>query len=511
MKIKTIDPNGSARPFARQKCSWAMSLLAVLAAAAVAQAQPAAGPPAGSGDQEKVLAIVGADVHTVTHEVVRRGTILIKAGKIVEVGQQVAVPDGAEVIDAKGKVVCPGFVVLGMSGIGLRTAPGGEGPGTADVSDSLDPFDRNIKLALGVGITSGSVQMGGFGGRFRRGPSEYFPGLEDPQYLSEEELTQAEIDFGHAESVCSCCGLPILPREPPPDGPPAGPPQQTQPQRQPVIKMTFGTLSGMLVSPNAVFDAPPGMLRGALAQHQWRRQVKEARDYLKASEAYEAGGRQGQPPRRTASDELLDVVAKKISLRTRAETVTEIRQQIALARELDYKLILDGATEAWRIADELAESDVPVVITPRNRRAPRIGEEETSGSWIEMPGILEEAGVPFAVSALSGSISLNGIAGRDLSSLPMEAAFAVRGGATEPRALAALTIVPARLLGLDQRIGSIEQGKDADLLILDGQPLDYRTYVETAIVNGRVVYLREVDRVWPVFDRSAPNPAIDSN
>ena len=77
----------------------------------------------------------------------------------------------------------------------------------------------------------------------------------------------------------------------------------------------------------------------------------------------------------------------------------------------------------------------------------------------------------------------------------------MRGGCSEQTALAALTIVPARILRLDNRLGSIEEGKDADLLILDGPPLDYRTYVQTALVGGKVRYDRDDDRVYPTFER----------
>ena len=91
--------------------------------------------------------------------------------------------------------------------------------------------------------------------------------------------------------------------------------------------------------------------------------------------------------------------------------------------------------------------------------------------------------------------------GRDLTGLPLEAAFAVRGGCSEKTALAGLTIVPARILGMDSSIGSIEAGKDADLLIHNGPPLDYRTYVETAFVKGKVYYERNKDRVYPTFER----------
>src|SRR2546430_7119522 len=82
-------------------------------------------------DKSKLLAIVGGDVYTITHEVIRGGTVLVKDGKILRVGQDLAIPEGATVLDAKGKYVTPGFVALSMAGVGLRTAgPGQGGPAT---------------------------------------------------------------------------------------------------------------------------------------------------------------------------------------------------------------------------------------------------------------------------------------------------------------------------------------------------------------------------------------------
>ena len=174
---------------------------------------------------------------------------------------------------------------------------------------------------------------------------------------------------------------------------------------------------------------------------------------------------------------------------------------IDLAKELGYKLALQNVVEGWLVADLLAENDVLVTVTPRTRRQARKGEEDRSGSWIELPRVLQDSGVPFAVTPLADAISLNGLAGRDLTSLSLEAAFAVRGGASDAEALKSITLTPAKMMGLDSQIGSIEVGKDADLLILDGPPLDYKSYVETAIVNGRVVYKRSEDRAYPVFTR----------
>ena len=179
-----------------------------------------------------------------------------------------------------------------------------------------------------------------------------------------------------------------------------------------------------------------------------------------------------------------------------------MRDMIRLAKELDYRLVLEDVHEGWLMPEELAEAKVSVVLTPRGRRRATPGREDRSGSSIETSAKLEKAGVPFAVATQMNTVSLDGVyGGRDLTGLALEAAFAVRGGCSEKAALAALTIVPARVLGLDKRVGSIEAGKDADLLILNGPPLDYRTYVEVALVGGKAVYDRDKDRVYPTFQR----------
>ena len=131
-------------------------------------------------DKPEIVAIVGGDIHTVTGPVVRKGTILVEDGKIKEIGQSVKVPDGAKVIDAAGRTVTPGFVAINMSRVGVGRTPSGK----EKLVDGLNPFDRNLKYALGVGITSGCIELSTGGGRFRRraegSPREIHPGLEEP-------------------------------------------------------------------------------------------------------------------------------------------------------------------------------------------------------------------------------------------------------------------------------------------------------------------------------------------
>ncbi len=463
----------------------ALALVALLPAARHVTAADAKDKNKG-----KVVAVVGGDVYTVTHEVIRNGTVLIKDGKIVAVGEGVKVPEGATVIDAKGKYVTPGFVAVSMAGVGVRAAGGGQGRGrggqpapgagaAGKVADSLDPFDRNIKFCLGVGITTGCVELAGGGGRGRRNRDE---ATDDTQ-------------------VCPCCGLAILPTEP------INPRAPTTPtaRRHAVLKMAYGDLDAMLVREAPFHHLPSSGLAGALNRYNWRQSIKDARKYLADLAEHEQSVKDGEPtrpPRQTVSDDLVRLVKKEIPLRTDASSVTQMRDMIRLAKELDYRLVLEDVHEGWLVPEELAEAKVSVVLTPRGRRRATPGREDTSGSSIETSAKLEKAGVPFAVATQMNTVSLDGVyGGRDLTGLPLEAAFAVRGGCSEKAALAALTIVPARQLGLDKRVGSIEAGKDADLLILNGPPLDYRTYVEVALVGGKAVYDRDKDRVYPTFRR----------
>lgn len=217
------------------------------------------------------------------------------------------------------------------------------------------------------------------------------------------------------------------------------------------------------------------------------------RTKLDAARKWIAAGKKGRAP---ATSSTIAALSRDIPVRIRAQTRAQILDAIALAKAYDLRLVLDDAHEAWTVAAEVAASGAIVVVQPRTRRWPSTGAEDSSGSTIECAAILEKAGARFCVLPPGGfggrgeGIGLGGIVGRDMLTYPLEAAFAIRGGASVDAALRAITLTAAEALGIEHRVGSLERGKDADIVIYPGDPFDYRVMPETTIVSGRVLYER---------------------
>ncbi|MFN2373094.1 MAG: amidohydrolase family protein [Cyclonatronaceae bacterium] len=183
-----------------------------------------------------------------------------------------------------------------------------------------------------------------------------------------------------------------------------------------------------------------------------------------------------RPGRDLKMEIMARVLNREVKALITAQTVTEIMAALRLKREFGFDLVLDGAAEAYLVLDEIKEAGVPVFIHPTMVRT----SGETKNASYETAAALHEAGIPFAFqSGYEGYVPKTRV-------VIFEAAMAVGNGLPFEEGLKALTISPAELLGIADRVGSIERGKDADLVLFEGDPFEYTTRVCMVIINGEV-------------------------
>jgi imidazolonepropionase-like amidohydrolase len=198
--------------------------------------------------------------------------------------------------------------------------------------------------------------------------------------------------------------------------------------------------------------------------------------------------KKGPAPQRDLSLEALVPVLKgETPVIIHCERKDDILTAFRLADEFKLKIILDGATDAYKLVDEIKKRDVPVILENMLRG---VGNIEDAGFSNSNPAILAKAGIPVAFRAKEGlwQWPAAGMTGGDLLEI---AAFACRYGMPEEAALRAVTIDAARIAGIDARAGSLEPGKDADILILRGHPFRTASVPEAVFIQGKLVYQRK--------------------
>lgn len=404
---------------------------------------PVAETPAADKKPKQHLAIVGGDVYLGTGQRLTGATVLLADDKIAAVGHNLTLPEGTTVIDAKGRTVSPGFVAV--QGFGMGSGRG------APFADSVNPFDPEIKQALAAGITA---------------------------FLAGNVPSGAMPQGGNA-----------------------------------VIKLAYGDLKGMVLREDPVVGMSASL---SLADRdKFAETVKKVREYLQAMAEFptrKAADANAKEPAMPAGAEKLVAVMKGdaqlwLSLGggggspfgggrrggTRASDLDAIRRGLEISALIGRGVVLQKPISAWLVPDEIAATGSMVFLSPRDRVAADPADPDRTGSNLASAAILARAGVPVAVTCPGGTfggagVGTGGILGQDLNTPHIDAAFAVRGGLENRKALRTITLDAAKLLGVDSRIGSLEAGKDADVLILQGDPLHYATFVTTAIVNGKVVY-----------------------
>ncbi|MCA8923397.1 MAG: amidohydrolase family protein [Planctomycetes bacterium] len=264
-----------------------------------------------------------------------------------------------------------------------------------------------------------------------------------------------------------------------------------------LAKLTWGTLEGHDLGES-------GLVRIDISQASLRARLREdlarVEAYLRDSKIAAAAKARGEEAKEPDSKFLRGkfaayrdlLVGTKRAL-VNADTAGDLRALTRLTLRFGFRAVVKGAVEGWTLPGELGRAGISVVATPRERREPDPDRMAENGWSIENAARLHEHGVEVAILPRSPGISMGGLAGGDLLTFPLEAAFAMRGGLSEDAALEAITIVPARLLGIADRVGTLEVGKDLDAVIVKGDLLHYQTLVEWTVVNGRVAYDKAKD------------------
>jgi imidazolonepropionase-like amidohydrolase len=406
------------------------------------------------------IAITGGRVVPIEGDPIDGGTVIVTGGTISAVlGPEAALesgsvlPPGATVVDAAGKWVLPGFIDahthLGAyeDGMGWAGTDTNEltGPNQAQVRvvDAINPADIGFRDAISGGVLAVNVN----------------PGSGNP--------------IGGQTAAIRCWGRTV---------------------EDMVLRAPSGLKSALGENPKRNYgnrNETPATRLGTASVI--RSALAAAADYLQERD---------QP--RDSSAERSDAVRKRdlklealglalrreIPWRQHAHRADDIATALRIAAEFGYDLVLDHGTEAYLIADKVAAAGVPVVIGPLLTARSKV---ELRNRSIASPGLLASAGVTIAITTDHPVVPIH--------FLVHSATFAVREGLDPAQALRAITINPARIMGVDGRLGSIEPGKDADLVIWSGDPLDVMSRAERAFIGGAQVYEYDYARREGVFTR----------
>jgi imidazolonepropionase-like amidohydrolase len=381
-------------------------------------------------------ALRGGTFYTMSGAPVTGGTILVKDGKIQDIGQGLAVPDGWPVINTSGFLVLPGLIsprsYIGIASNWRRQSSIDEISSPIvpemEVKHAIEPQAPHFSFARELGITTALVTpgnrnvMGGLGTVIK----------------TEGQIVDGMVVRDRAVSVFGL-GVPA--------------------KRSGSMPSTRMGIAALL-----------------------RETLTKAREY-RDRKAKEKGGEETMD---LAMEALIPVIEGKTPVMIHCERRDDILTALRIADEFGLKVILDGATDAYRVMDEIKKRNIPVIVEDLFRG---LGNIEDLGFNPRTPALLAEAGILVAFRPQEGSWAVPG-AGESGGDLLEIAAFAVRNGMAVEEALKAVTINAARIIGLEDRVGSLEKGKDADLVILRGHPFRIKSVPEAVFIEGKPVYRR---------------------
>lgn len=391
--------------------------------------------------QQQPIALVGGTVYTVAGPVINNCVVLFENGKITAVGAQVSIPSSAKKIDVSGKSVYPGlFAVntqLGLTEIEAydmtqdHSENGSFNP-NARTFAAFNPDSELIPVARANGITHAQSTP-------RNG---VIPGQSGVMML--DGWTWEDMSLKAPASMQMQWPNMGINREREGDS------KKSRDNRVQAI--------------NDFFD--------------------QARAYWTAKRAAEDAGKEYHPTD-IRFEAMIPVLKKELPLVIEAGGILEIQAAILFAEKQDVKIMISGGADAWRIADDLIEHDVPVIVW--GTQALEMRPWEPYDKAYSLPAKLYEAGVKFCIGMSKWGSA--GAADMNVRNLPYQAGSAAAYGLPKDEALKSITLYPAQMFGIADQVGSIETGKNATLIVTSGDPLEVATQVEQMYIQGRAVDL----------------------
>lgn len=382
-----------------------------------------------------MLAIKNARIYSVDKPVIEKGTVLIDKSKIAAVGENLSIPDNVETIDAGGESMFPGFIDA-HSHLGLRESSiGFEG---SDSNEATDPITPNMRAIDGF----------------------------NPMDVSVKEAREAGVTVcatgpgsanvvGGAFMAVKTYGIRV---------------------DDMVIKNPVAMKIALGENPKRIYDAKgktpstrmgtAAMLRELLARtKRYNQQIQQAGKDVSKLPKYDA-----------KLEAMLPVIRKEIPLKAHAHRADDIFTALRIAKEFDLKITIDHCTDGELVADHIAKEGVAAVVGPSFGHRSKF--ELANKSFIT-PGILSKAGVKVAITTDSPVTPLH--------TLPLMAGMAIAAGMGFNEALRAITLNAAEIIGIEDRVGSITPGKDADLVIFKGYPFEISAKPWMVLIDGEIV------------------------
>jgi len=386
--------------------------------------------------QQEAVVLKGATIYPVSGTVIENGVVILAGGKIQAIGgADTETPSGARVIDVTGKVITPGLIDAGTTlSVSARDANEQVEEVTPQmrIVDAIDPGHKVFDAVRRHGVTTVQINPGN---------RNVIGGLG--AVVKTHGATVDQMLVKDASALRMAMG------SEPSNGNRA---------------IRYGT-------PVGLYYRRPTTRMGVV----WvaRKAFYDAMSYR---EERTLAGPDKTPPEDPGMEVLLQVLDGKLQVHTTARAEQDIRTALRLADEFGYKTVIEGAIEAYRCVDLVAAAKAKVIFAPPSANG--VGNPDGAEGRYHTLSLLAKAGVPFAIQTESSLGERH---------LVYEAMVAMRNGLSFDKALAAVTLTPAQVLGIDTQVGSLDAGKDADIVVWSHKPFDPTSTVERLFINGREV------------------------